>query len=397
MNPWAIPSLIACIFHACLMIYVLHKNPKSSINRSFALILLTFLIWQLGEYLQMSTPNESEALFWCRFNWIGGIFIAPAFFYFASSFYVKKPGLLERPFTWIGLLVSGILFIIFLPTDLFISKVQKFYWGYTGVFGSVGILFSLYYAILFICGFYFLFQSYKQAKGYSSAKSKQILLVFTWAFMAAIIGSVTNFSVMLLFQIQIYPLGAISTVVADVFMAYAILKYKLFIIEPKAENEIRTPQKYILEKSLSYLIKEEKPDKGYEVFYDQITHGYSGLAITKLPPEKIRERYKIAKTPILWLTFKEVENAISPKDLEGLKSVVSDFVWKAEKTVILLDCFDQIMLANGFEKSISMIREIKDICGKNNANLLLSVNTGVFEKEQIVAIERELEGVKGLL
>jgi len=375
------------------MIYVLHKNPKSSVNRSFALILLTFVIWQFGAYLQLSAPDAEQALFWCKFNWIGGIYIAPAFFYFTSTFFIKKPRWLKKPFIWIGLLVSGLLFIGFLPTDLFINKVQKFYWGYEGAFGSIGKLFSLYYMILLIFGFYILIQTYKQAKGYSIIKSKQILFVSVWAFTAAILASGINFGV-LLYDIQIYPVATICVMIADIFIAYAILKYKLFIIEPAAENEIETPQKYTLEKGFSYLVKEEKLDRSYDIFYDQVTHGISGLAITKLPPEKVRERYKIAKSPILWLTFKEVENAISPKDVDGLKSAVLDFVGKTEKTVILFDCFDQIMLANGFEKSRSMLREVKDICGKNNANLLLSVNPEMFEKEQIARIEKELKEIK---
>ena len=183
-------------------------------------------------------------------------------------------------------------------------------------------------------------------------------------------------------------------VIAGIFIAYCILKYKLFIIEPLAEELIPTPQKYTLEKGLSYLVKEEKLEKSYDIFHDQVTHDISGLSITKLPPEKVRERYKIAKSPILWLTFKEVENAISPKDVERLKFAVSDFVGKAEKTVILLDCFDQLRLVNGFEKSMSVLMEIKDICMKNNANLLVSVNPEMFDEKQLASIEKELKEVK---
>ncbi|PIV70317.1 MAG: hypothetical protein COS08_00880 [Euryarchaeota archaeon CG01_land_8_20_14_3_00_38_12] len=165
------------------------------------------------------------------------------------------------------------------------------------------------------------------------------------------------------------------------------------MIEPVAENEVETPQKYPLERGLSYIVKEEKLDKSYEIFYDQVIHGYSGLSITKLPPEKVRERYKIAKSPILWLTFKEVENAISPKDIEGLKSAISDFIGKTEKPVILLDCFDQLRLVNGFEKSMSMLMEIKDLCAKNNANLLVTISPGIFEEKQLASIEKELKEV----
>ena len=94
------------------------------------------------------------------------------------------------------------------------------------------------------------------------------------------------------------------------------------------------------------------------------------------------------------MTFKDVENAISPKDRDGLKSAISDLVGKTEKGVILLDCFDQLMLVNGFEKSMSMLMEIKDLCMKNNANLLFSINPKMFVEKQMAAIEKELKEVK---
>ena len=335
MNPYAIPSLVACLFHMCLMIYVFYKNPKSSINRSFALMLLTFVIWQFGEYLMMSSSTEKQALFWCKFDWIGGIYIAPAFFYFASSFYAKKPNWLKKSFLWIALLFSGIPFILFLPTDLFINKVQKFYWGYTGIFGQIGKLFFLYYVILFICGFYLLLQSYKQAKEYSTIKSRQISLVFMWAFTEAVLGTVANFSILLLFHAQIYPLASICTIIADIFLAYAILKYKLFLIEPLSEEVAITEQRYVLEKDKSYIIKEEIPEKVYEIFIEQITHGSKGLCFTKFHPQKIRERYGISPQDYVLLSL----SGIRPiKGIEYLVKAMPKILKFFPDTKLILAC-----------------------------------------------------------
>ncbi|MBU4256264.1 MAG: DUF835 domain-containing protein [Thermoplasmatales archaeon] len=149
-----------------------------------------------------------------------------------------------------------------------------------------------------------------------------------------------------------------------------------------------------LKERRTYLFKEERPVKAYEKLKEALSHGFECLTISKLEPRRVKERYDVGKASIFWLTFKETENAINPKRLDHLKRTVSEFVKSSSRSVVLLDCFDQIILANGFEKSRSMLREIKDLCMKNNANLLLSVNPGMFEKEQMATIEKELKEVK---
>ncbi|MBU4256424.1 MAG: DUF835 domain-containing protein [Candidatus Thermoplasmatota archaeon] len=392
MNPYAIPSLAALIVSICMGVYVLYKNPKSSLNRSFALVMLTCVIWQFGEIMVRISTGGEMTLFWSKFTHVGVFFIPSAVLYFALTFQLKKSVFIRNKIVGFLLFIPGFIFLPLLKTNLIISHVQWFYWGYDIVNGPYFIFYLLYYGLFILWSITVLISSYRQTD--AKIRKKQIELITIWTFIPAFFGAIFNFVVPNFIDIVIFPVACILTIFAAPFLAYAILKYKLFIIEPKAENEIETPQKYALEKGLSYLVKEEKLDKSYEIFYDQVTHGSSGLSITKLPPEKVRERYRITKSPILWLTFKEVENAISPKDIEGVKSVISDFLGKAEKPVILLDCFDQLILANGFEKSMNMLREIKDLCMKNNANLLLSINPEMFEKEQTATIEKELVEVK---
>ena len=126
-----------------------------------------------------------------------------------------------------------------------------------------------------------------------------------------------------------------------------------------------------MKKDIVILSKKNWLDKGYQIFYDQITHGSFGLCITKLVPETIREKYKIIKTPILWATFRNTGNSISPRDLNGLNSIVSDFIDKTENPILFLDCFDQIKFVNGFDKSMSVLKELKAFCVMNG---LTSVN-----------------------
>lgn len=41
-----------------------------------------------------------------------------------------------------------------------------------------------------------------------------------------------------------------------------------------------------------------------------------------------------------------------------------------------------------------MLKDFRKLCGENNSVMLVSITPGMFEKEQLLAIEKELEEVK---
>ena len=117
------------------------------------------------------------------------------------------------------------------------------------------------------------------------------------------------------------------------------------------------------------------------------------MKILFLSPENVRDRYKITRTPVIWLSFNNVPNVISPKDMDGLSSIVSEFVRKTERSLLFLDCFDQIKFANGFEKSLSMLKDLLKLCRESNSIMLVSTPPQMFDEQQIATIELELEEV----
>ncbi len=133
---------------------------------------------------------------------------------------------------------------------------------------------------------------------------------------------------------------------------YAIHKHKPLTINSTKEKGLSNPQKYLLEKCKAYLTEENKPVKAYEIFHDLITHGHLGLCISKYDPEKIKRDYNISNTPVIWLTFNSLQNAVSPKDLNSILSSISDFVKENENAIFIIDCFDQIKLPTDLRKAI---------------------------------------------
>ncbi|MGQ9787719.1 MAG: DUF835 domain-containing protein [Candidatus Hadarchaeaceae archaeon] len=136
------------------------------------------------------------------------------------------------------------------------------------------------------------------------------------------------------------------------------------------------------------LLKEEKPEQSYSMVKEAIKYGFKAFCISKLEPNKVKNRYGMKKAQIVWLTFnKTKEKFIPPDDLIGLKFLVSKIDLGS---VLLLDCFNEIKLVNGFKAALEFLEELKDLCAKKKLILVLSINPIKLEENQLLTLERRV-------
>ncbi len=142
-----------------------------------------------------------------------------------------------------------------------------------------------------------------------------------------------------------------------------------------------------------YLFKEENPAQAYEKLKEALEYGFVGLCFTKLEPKKLRARYKVEKASLVWLTFQQTnkEEKLSPKDLEGMSHIISTRTDDPTRVLVLIDCLDQIIFANPFEKVRGLLRAINKLCVENAATILISIDTNMFSNEQMDNIEKLLQ------
>jgi hypothetical protein len=390
MNVWAFVSLFAGLSHLSLGIYVLYKNHKRPINIMFSLLALSLAIWSITEFGHRITTSPEIASFFLKFSGFGWCFMV-SFCLHSTLVFAKRSKFLKNALTYVIIYVPvAIILYLFLTTDLiYYQEPAKRYFGYTSLPGKFVWIYSLFYSFAYIFLMYLLIDVIRKGTPLEKRQATSMLIGFTLFFSLTTLTNVIYPNT----QTSVPELGTVFSMIWSISIFYAVLKYRLFEIEPSVEETANMPKQYTLEKGHSYLVKEKWLDKGYQIFYDQITHGSFGLCITKLMPEAVREKYNIIKTPILWSTFKNAENSISPRDLNGLASIVSDFVDKTENPVLFLDCFDQIKFVNGFEKSILILKELKTFCIMNGLTMLISLNPKMFEGQQLAVIENELEEV----
>ncbi len=148
----------------------------------------------------------------------------------------------------------------------------------------------------------------------------------------------------------------------------------------------------ILKDSSSYLVREATPEEAYRLFLIAQKAGKKGMVITRLFPQKVRERFGLSDLPILWLSNVGKEDTIRPKDLEKLSLAAEQFLSR-EKGVVLLDAIEYLVTNNNFLTVLRLVQSIRDQVAVNNGVLLLSVNPSTLDAHQMTLLEREVDRV----
>lgn len=171
------------------------------------------------------------------------------------------------------------------------------------------------------------------------------------------------------------------------------LKYKFVPIVPVTEDEceIKSILRHMLERGHSYLVSEEKPVKSNEIFLELVKHGVQGLYITRRNPREIREKYKLAKTPILWLSsLKTREKNIDPTNILELSHTIKEFIRKTDDGVVILDGLEYLITQNNYNDILQFIQSLNDSIAMSNSRLIVPLDPSAVDNRQLHLLKREM-------
>ncbi len=151
------------------------------------------------------------------------------------------------------------------------------------------------------------------------------------------------------------------------------------------------PQVAELERSFSYLIEEDKPETSYNLFMNALGKGMKGYCVTRNYPAKIRSKFDLKDTPVVWLSNVGRENAIRPKDLEKLSLSLEQFLSQSGGGIVLLDGLEYLITNNNFITVLRLIQSLRDQVAINQSILLMAVNRSTLESHQLNLLEREVD------
>ncbi len=176
-------------------------------------------------------------------------------------------------------------------------------------------------------------------------------------------------------------------------VAYAVRGpgYLQELLVPITEADLGTERRFELHDGLSYLVVDDSSSLSFDVFKDLVTHGYQGLCITRLPPQRVRAEYGLEKTPVLWLSRVSTgKDTIRPWPLEGISIAVEHFVAEGEKTVVLLDGLEYIISHNDFQSSLTLLHDLNERMAMEESILIVPLDPNALDEKEFALIKRDL-------
>lgn len=159
---------------------------------------------------------------------------------------------------------------------------------------------------------------------------------------------------------------------------------------PVAEGAEASDKAFDLETATSYLLKEDSPNVSYAIFKDYVTHGHEGICITRDFPAKVRKRFDLEKTPIIWLSTSDTENTIPPQNLSALFYQIENFLKKSENGIVLLSGLEYLISHNSYPSVLKFIQLLNEQIAIRDSILVVPLSPLTLEEKDRAMIEREL-------
>jgi len=159
-------------------------------------------------------------------------------------------------------------------------------------------------------------------------------------------------------------------------------------VEPARESVEVKQMTYKLDQGNSYVV-EDNVDLAYDILKDTLMSGLEGLCITRIFPEKIRRKYELKKIPVVWLTGESIEGERTINNLQDLSILISNYVEKAEKPIILIDGIEYLTTNHGFNSVYQFLQAKRSQVERKGGTLLVPFFKTAFESKEARLIERE--------
>jgi len=218
--------VIAFFANLFLGLILLARGRKSKVSIAYAGVVWAVAFWTISMIIYR-TVGMTDSLFWCKILYMVAGIIPVIFLYFSFLFPTGKINI-SKLTRFLITIPSVTTIILVIYPDLVIKDViinigqEK-----EIIFGPLYLFYSTYISVYFTWSLYNLFRKYQKALGVLRAQLKY--MIFGTMF-SIVFGMFFNMILPWLGNFQFNWLGQVSTLIMVLFIAYAILKYRLMDI-----------------------------------------------------------------------------------------------------------------------------------------------------------------------
>src|SRR5438445_4734215 len=396
LNLGALLPIIALFVSAFLGAYVFGLNPRGPANRSVLLVMIAFVVWDVGEVVQRSlAPGTSPDVlfFWARVTWVAIAFV-PATLYQLALTYPTKARWIRRSWALAAIYVPGLAWASLISmTGLVINGMSSNAFGPSArVAPTYAYLAPVFFVWMFTSVMLFV-RSWWQVRKTPSR------WVFGVVLLGLIAGTVPAAVTELLWPILSsndtrVGLGSLYTLMWSIFIAYAVVRYRYLVIEPVTEARPARAPRHRLGRGLNYLVLETGRSSAMGAFRD-IVSATPGLCVTRLAPSRGPVRFGLERTPILWITsVSNEERTVRPNALDfELVHTGVKFLRENPGTAVLLDDLDYLATLAGFDAVARFLKRVTNQASASKGTVIVAAGFGTFSPEQIALLRGSVDRV----
>ena len=205
--------------------FVWFKKKTDRVNFTFALFSLVISVWMFGTFMMFLNKDNHEAIiFWDKFVYISVVFIPVIMIHFGFAL-TKDVSKFSKWILSVGYTASS-LFLILIPTKLFVNDVFIYKWGAHSKAQFFHHLFLFYFIVYLVLWFILVYKYYKETK--FSIEKERVKYCFLAFIILALMGS---FGYLPAYGIAIYPFAYISGLIFCIILAYTIVVHRLMDIK----------------------------------------------------------------------------------------------------------------------------------------------------------------------
>ncbi len=379
MDPWGIVSLAGLVASVAVALYIVVRVPRTPTRLPFALLMVAFAVWDLGEAAARLVPaaDPADLLPWIRFQWIGISLTSGTFLHFALNFSRGRP-LRERPWEVpVVYAVSVVVSSLVVTTDAIVAGVGASPTGPVARLAPGYALGALWYEGWFAATFVILARAYFRAPSPEfRRRSAPVVLVLA---VAGVLASATE-TLWPLYTASPGNLGLASIYMLMITVGASFSEVRFRFLEVRAVTEVAPPGvRFGLRPGASYLFLSRARAPALIAFRELVA-STPGLCITGAYPRKLQVEFGLERTPILWITAAAgADLSLRPKTLEfEVLHTVSRFVKGNPSTVVLVDDLDLLAHTNGFEAVCRFLHRVNNLSTGRGSTTIAAADPEAF-------------------
>jgi len=147
----------------------------------------------------------------------------------------------------------------------------------------------------------------------------------------------------------------------------------------------------------AYLVREPKAERIFDLYTELLAAGARGLCITRIHPDDLRSRYKLADSGFVWLSSTPGKKGkgmavVPPTGLVDIASAIAEFSSQGGNAAVLLEGVEYMIGQNGFASFLRFLQKVNEKIVLNNSYLLISANPAAMKEQEYKLLAREMVG-----